>query len=238
MIFKKHKKQEVINKDLHHIAFIMDGNGRWATAKHLPRTAGHVAGAKAFRRVVEYCGDIGISYVTVYAFSTENWSRPQDEVDRIMKLLDEYIDEASNVVEKYDLRVIFVGDREPLSEDIKSKMAALEKKSEIYHRVLNIALNYGSRSELVHAVNELIAEGKSEITEDDINAHLYTKLSPPPDLIVRTAGELRLSNFLLWQAAYAEFYFTDTLWPDMTERDIDKAVEEFHKRKRKYGGLG
>ena len=238
MIFKKHKKQEVINKDLHHIAFIMDGNGRWATAKHLPRTAGHVAGAKAFRRVVEYCGDIGISYVTVYAFSTENWSRPQDEVDRIMKLLDEYIDEASNVVEKYDLRVIFVGDRAPLSEDIKIKMAALEKKSEIYHRVLNIALNYGSRSEIVHAVNELIAEGKSEITEDDINAHLYTKLSPPPDLIVRTAGELRLSNFLLWQAAYAEFYFTDTLWPDMTERDIDKAVEEFHKRKRKYGGLG
>ena len=238
MFFKKHKKQEVTNNDLRHIAFIMDGNGRWATSKNLPRTAGHAAGAKAFRRVVEYCGDIGISYVTVYAFSTENWSRPKEEVDRIMKLLDEYIDEASNVVEKYDLRVIFVGDRSPLSENLKNKMTALEKKSEIYRKVLNIALNYGSRAEIVHAVNELIAEGKSEITEEDINAHLYTKLSPPPDLIVRTAGELRLSNFLLWQAAYAEFYFTDTLWPDMTEKDIDRAVEEFHKRKRKYGGLG
>ena len=238
MLFKKNKKQKITNDHLHHIAFIMDGNGRWATAKGLPRTAGHAAGAKTFRRIIEYCGDIGIEYITVYAFSTENWSRPKDEVNKIMKLLDEYIDEAGNVVDKYDLRVIFVGDKSALTEDLRNKMTALEKKSEVYHKVLNIALNYGSRAEIVHAVNELIAEGRTEITEDDISAHLYTKLSPPPDLIVRTAGELRLSNFLLWQAAYSEFYFTDTLWPDMTERDIDKAVEEFNKRKRKYGGLG
>lgn len=232
------KKQDltVCDDRLKHIAFIMDGNGRWAKARALPRSAGHRAGAKVFRRIVDYMKVVGAKYMTVYAFSTENWARPKDEVDAIMKLLDDYIEDALADVAKNDVRVIFIGDKSPFTVSLKSKMTHLEEISKENHLILNIAMNYGARSEIVHAVNEAIAEGDLPITEEVIERHLYTKESPPPDLIVRTAGELRLSNFLLWQAAYSEFYYTDILWPDLKEADVDDAIRAFYRRKRRFGG--
>ena len=215
----------------------MDGNGRWAKARALPRSAGHAAGAKTFRNILTYLQKTEVRYVTVYAFSTENWSRPKPEVDAIIRLLGDYIDEAFREFEKNDLRVIFIGDRSPFSDELKQKMSSLEEKTKDKSLVCNIALNYGSRNEIVHAVNEAIKEGEIPVTEEIIEKHLYTKDSPPPDLIVRTAGEQRLSNFLLWQAAYSEFYFTEKYWPDLTPADIDAAIEAFHKRGRRYGGI-
>ena len=231
------KRITVCDDRLKHIAFIMDGNGRWAKARGLPRSAGHSAGAKTFRRLVDYMEVINLKCMTVYAFSTENWSRPPEEVASIMSLLEEYIDQAVSKIAENDVRVIFIGDRGPLSEKLKKKMAHLEKISENNSRILNIALNYGGRDEIVHAVNRAIEIGKNPITAADIDECLYTNQSPPPDLIVRTAGELRLSNFLLWQAAYSELYFTDKLWPDMTEADVDDAVAEFYRRTRRFGGI-
>lgn len=228
------KNKTVCDERLRHIAFIMDGNGRWARARGLPRSAGHRAGAKTFRRLVDYAKVIGLRHMTVYAFSTENWGRPADEVESIMKLLEQYIDEALADVAENDVRVIFIGDKAPLSDKLKDKIAHLESVSKDNHLILNIALNYGSRAELVHAANEAIRCGE-ELTEAAIDRHLYTKESPPPDLIIRTAGEMRLSNFLLWQAAYSEFYFTDRLWPDMREVDVDAAIAEFYNRTRRYG---
>ncbi len=238
-MFKK-KKREVLTCDesLSHIAFIMDGNGRWATSRGLPRSSGHVAGAAAFRKIVECCNQMQLKHMTVYAFSTENWSRPKEEIDRIMKLLSDYLDEAERIIDKNDLRIIFLGDKSPFARELRSRMREIEQKSSSGKRILNIAMNYGSRSEIVHAVNEALSNGKRVITEEDIDDNLYTKLSPPPDLIIRSAGEMRLSNFLLWQAAYSEFYFTDTLWPDFDEKELKKAIESFYSRKRKYGGLG
>lgn len=224
-----------VDERLSHIAFIMDGNGRWAKKRGMPRSVGHRYGARAFRNVVEYCGKIGIKHVTVYAFSTENWGRPQDEIDSIIELLDKYIDECADNMEKYDVRMRFLGDMSPFDDALKSKIANIEEKTKDKSLALNIALNYGGRAEIVHACNRLIKEGKSEVTEADVSRALYTADTPDPDLIVRTAGEMRLSNFLMWQSAYAEFYFTDTLWPDMGPREIDLAVEEFYKRKRRFG---
>lgn len=225
--------QAVKDSGLRHVAFIMDGNGRWAKNKGMPREYGHKHGTETFRRVVEHCGNLGIECVTVYAFSTENWKRPKSEVDSIMKLLETYLDE------KYpdEACVKFLGDRTPLSEKLKKKMEMAEKKTEGRPLKVNIALNYGSRSEIVHACNMLISENKSEITEDDISSHLYTNGLPELDLIVRTGGDVRISNFLLWQAAYAELYFTDVLWPDLSNDDIDDAVRSFCSRKRRFGGL-
>lgn len=227
----------VCDDRLRHIAFIMDGNGRWAKARGLPRSAGHRAGAKSFRRLVDYAKVIGLRCMSVYAFSTENWSRPADEVDSILKLLDAYIDDALRDVAENDVRVIFIGDKTPFAGPLRDKMDHLEKVSEDHTLILNIALNYGSRAELVHAVNEAIANGDLPVTEEVIGRHLYTRDSPPPDLIVRTAGELRLSNFMLWQAAYSEFYFTDRLWPDFAEADLDQAIRAFYARRRRFGGL-
>lgn len=222
---------------LRHIAFIMDGNGRWAQSRGLPRTAGHIAGAKTFKKVIEYCGSIGITAVTVYAFSTENWKRPKDEVDTIMKLFTEYLSEAERSFEKKNIQVHFLGSKDVFPDGVRERMTALEKASCEKEQILNIAVNYGGRDEIVHAVNELISEGKTHITEDDITAHLYTKDSPSPDLIVRTGAEKRISNFLLWESAYAELYFSDVLWPDFDEKQVDLCVEEFNKRKRRYGGI-
>ena len=222
---------------LNHIAFIMDGNGRWAKQRGLPRTAGHTAGAKTFRNLLKHLADTEVKFVTVYAFSTENWSRPKTETDAILKLLEQYIDEAEREADRNDLRIIFIGDRTPFSESLKKKMVRLEKQTENRSLTCNIALNYGSRSEIVHAVNEAIEQGQTPVTEEIIEQHLYTKDSPPPDLIVRTAGEKRLSNFLLWQAAYSEFYFVDKYWPDMTPEDVDEAISAFHKRDRRFGGI-
>lgn len=220
-----------------HIAFIMDGNGRWAKKGLMPREYGHKVGAQVFQKITEYCGDIGIHAVTVYAFSTENWRRPQNEVNAIFKLFDEYIEKAAKSLSEKNIRVIFLGDKSVFKEELRQKMEKLEHDSINNEKILNIAINYGGRDEICHAVNECIRQGITNITESDISAHLYTSQSPEPDLIVRTGGEYRLSNFLMWQSAYAELYFTDTLWPDMTSKQVDEAVRVFQSRNRRYGGV-
>ncbi len=246
MLFSKKKslgnepedmKKIVSDSGMTHIAFIMDGNGRWANKRGLPREAGHGVGVKAFKKAVSLCRDWGIKTVTTYAFSTENWKRPPQEVREIMRLLDEYIKEAENDNDKNRIRYIFLGDKERLGEELKAKCLYLENLTRDNPLTLNVALNYGGRSEIVNAVNSLIAEGKTEICEADITERLYTKESPDPDLIVRTGGEVRLSNFLLWQSQYSELYFTDCLWPDFDEAELRGAIIEFSKRKRRYGGV-
>ena len=226
-----------VGTDLQHIAFIMDGNGRWAKMQGKPREFGHTEGAKAFERVVEYCGNVGIKYVTVYAFSTENWKRPKAEIDKIMSLLEKYLDKLLEKVSQYDLKVRFIGDRAPLSERLLGKIEKAETVTAKGSRTVNIALNYGGRAEIAQAVNRLLEAGKRSVTEADIEASLYTDGCPDPDLIVRTAGEQRLSNFLLWQAAYSEFYFTDTLWPDFGSEGVEAAINAYYKRTRRFGGL-
>ena len=230
----KREKEIAVDSRLSHIAFIMDGNGRWAKKRGLPRKVGHKFGAEAFEKTVNNCFNIGIKTVTVYAFSTENWSRPKDEVDAIINLLEQYIVETR----KYEnVRIIFLGDKEILPDKIKSDMISVENDTKDKEFTLNVAFNYGGRAEIVNAVNQLISEGKTIITEEDINSNLYTKLSPDPDLIVRTANEYRISNFLLWQCAYSEFYITETLWPDFDMKELKKAVESFYSRERRFGGL-
>lgn len=224
-----------VDEKLRHIAFIMDGNGRWAEKRGMPRRFGHSYGAKKFREIINYCGDIGIKYVTVYAFSTENWGRPEKEIKSILKLLDDYLDECEVSLEKYNIRLKFIGDLSPFSDAFRARAADLERRSANNGLSLNVALNYGGRDELVHAFNTLLREGRDTVTQEDIQNALYTAGIPDPDLIVRTAGEMRLSNFLMWQSAYSEMYFTDVLWPDMTPHDVDLAVEEFYKRKRRFG---
>ncbi len=226
-----------VAKKLRHIAFIMDGNGRYATRRGLPRESGHVAGAKNFLRVIEHCGEIGINTVTVYAFSTENWSRPEREVNALLSLFTEYVDTALARCREKDLRVVFLGDRSRFPQELCEKARILEERTKGCSRTLNVALNYGARSEIVHAVNTLIRKGKREITEKDISEHLYTRLSPDPDLVVRTAGEKRISNFLLWQSAYTEFFFTNTLWPLLSVEEIDDIVRDYLGRHRTYGNV-
>ncbi|HOA85751.1 MAG: di-trans,poly-cis-decaprenylcistransferase [Clostridiales bacterium] len=222
---------------LRHIAFIMDGNRRWAARHGLPKEQGHRAGAKAFHRVVKYCRDIGIRYVTVYALSTENLkNRPAHELDAIMRLLDDYLSECIKETKDQKVSFRFLGNIEVFDDKLKEKIRQVAKRTSGNEYVLNIALNYGGRAELVRAFNILFAAGKSEITEEDISGALYTAGCPDPDLIIRTAGECRISNFLLWQASYSEFYFTDVLWPDFGPREVDMAIEEFGRRQRRYGG--
>lgn len=236
------KKNKVIKADfsgrIAHVAFIMDGNGRWAKKRGLPRGAGHKSGAESFRRTVDYCHRVGIRTVTVYAFSTENWSRPPEEVAGIMRLLEQFLDEGLGRIVKDDVRIVFLGDKTPLSPALREKAEAIERLSADGAYTLNIALNYGGRAELVHAANTLIRQGKATVTEADITAALYTEHSPDPDLVIRTGGDYRISNFLLWQSAYAEYYFTPTLWPDLTEKELLFAFRQFCKRHRRFGGLG
>lgn len=237
---KIHYSDEDIRKlvkdsSLRHIAFIMDGNGRWATSRSLPREAGHVKGAAAFKNVVHICDDFGIETLTVYAFSTENWKRPELEINAIMDLLESNISEAVRDDKKNNAKYRFLGDKNALGEKFAKRCTELEKLTENNRLLLNIALNYGSRAEITNAVNRLIAEGKKSVTEDDISSALYTAHCPDPDLIVRSAGEFRLSNFLLWQAAYSEIYVTDTLWPDFDRNEVAKAIVDFSKRKRNFG---
>ena len=232
--------KEIVKVDerLKHIAFIMDGNGRWANARNMPRECGHKEGVKAFINAVEYCRRIGIEYITVYAFSTENWKRPKREVDAIMGLLEQYLDNFFTDKKADGLGAVrFIGDTSVLSKSLVAKMKLIEGLTSKRSSVLNIAVNYGSRAEITQAVNKLVSKGKKEITAEDISSALYTSGCPDPDLIVRTGGDFRISNFLLWQAAYSELYFTDTLWPDLDENEIDKAVAEFYSRKRRFGGL-
>ena len=235
MFFKRNRTDEiVIDERLSHIAFIMDGNGRWAKSRGLPRKLGHKQGAVAFEKIVRECSRLGIKTVTVYAFSTENWKRPKEEVDAIMDLLSDYVTKAES---EDGTRYVFLGDKSILRDDLRIKMEQLEQSSKNREYTLNIAFNYGGRAEIVHAFNELVKNGITEITESDISSHLYTCESKDPDLIVRTANEYRISNFMLWQCAYSEFYFTDTLWPDFDEKELHKAIKNFYSRKRNFGGV-
>ena len=233
----ENSKKLIAEKGLRHVAFIMDGNGRWAKKRGLPREFGHKTGADTFKKVISYCFDCGIECVTVYAFSTENWKRSEKEVTALMSLFSTFIDNAYGDLEKNNVRIFFVGDRQRLAPTLVKKIEALEKKTEKGVRILNIALNYGSRDEILHAVNSLLKEGANEVSEEEFSKRLYTAASPDPDLVVRTAGEQRLSNFLLWQAAYSEFYYTDTLWPDMNDKELDRAFAAFGGRVRRYGAV-
>ena len=220
-----------------HIAFIMDGNGRWAKNKGMPREFGHKYGAEVFRKIMRHCGELGIKASTYYVFSTENWKRPQKEVNSIMSLLVQYLDECEKELNDNNIRFFFLGDKSAFSPEIREKMEKIEKLSAKGEYFVNLALNYGGRNELVYAYNKLISEGKTTVTEEDIEKALYTADSPQLDLVVRTGGDLRISNFLLWQSAYSEFYFTDKLWPDFTTNDVDLAIESFAGRKRRFGGV-
>ena len=231
-------KNQSLDCPIKHIAFIMDGNGRWAKKRGMPREFGHKRGAEVFKEVVDRCGQLGIKAATFYVFSTENWKRPEKEVSALMKLLDEYLDDCARQLMKKDkdIRFIFLGDKSPFSPSLRAKMEQIEKDSEKNTRIVNLAVNYGGRSELAYAFNKLAAEGKTEISEQDITNALYTKDSPELDMVVRTGGDIRISNFLLWQTAYAELYFTDKLWPDLTPADVDAAIEAFCGRQRRFGG--
>lgn len=222
---------------LSHIAIIMDGNGRWANKRGLPREVGHKYGAGAFRKIVEYCGDIGLRALTVYAFSTENWKRPEKEVNSILALLRQYVDECEKNLNKYPAYFHFIGDLSVFDETLRARIERIEEKTKDRPLTLNIAFNYGGRSEIARAFSRLAERGVREITQEDISAELYTAPCGDPDLIIRTGGDMRISNFLLWQAAYAELYFTDVLWPDFDEKELDKAIEDFYSRKRRFGGV-
>lgn len=230
-----------------HIGFIMDGNGRWAQKRNLPRYKGHIEGAKTFRKIGELAGDLGIKYLTFYAFSTENWKRPPEEVSAIMNLFREYLkelDERKAENEEKGIQVNFIGNRKGMPKDILAAMKYSERitsdKTKVY---LNIAVNYGGREEIVHSVREIaekVKKGKikpSDITEEMIGDNLYTAGMPDLDLVIRPSGEKRLSNFMLWQAAYAEFWSSDVLWPDFSEEDLIEALRAFEKRNRRFGGV-
>ena len=221
-----------------HVAIIMDGNGRWAKKRGLPRTFGHKAGTENVRKIVKYCSKKGIEYLTVYAFSTENFKRPQEEVSTLMKLLIEYFNKETDELRDNGVRLNVIGDTSCFSSAVQEAINnGVKKTNECNKLVFSIALAYGSRAEIVKAVKDIIASGIREINEETISQHLYTNDLPDPDLIIRTSGEERLSNFLLYQAAYSEFYFTDVLWPDFNEEEFDKAIAEYSKRNRRYGGL-
>ncbi len=240
MASKKEKMSEeriTVDERLRHIAFIMDGNGRWAQKRGMPRSYGHSVGAETFRRIAKYCHSIGIRCMTVYAFSTENWKRPPEEVRTIMDILEDYINKCANETASENIHVCFIGNLTVFSPELREKMEQVERETAHNPFRLNIAINYGGREELVHACTALAREGKKDITEADIASHLYTANCPDPDLIVRTGGDTRISNFLLWQSAYAEYHFTDVLWPDFSERDVDAAVAAFYSRRRRFGGV-
>ena len=225
-----------------HIAIIMDGNGRWAKQRGLPRTAGHKVGAETFRKIATYCKDLGVEYLTVYAFSTENWKRPADEVGVIMGLLKQYMLEAIDSMERDQIRLRFLGDLSAISPELQALVDRTnEISSHIHGFQANVCLNYGGRDEILHAVRRYAEAYKAgtapELTEDVFSSYLYSAGIPDPDLIIRTSGEQRLSNFLPWQGAYSELYFTDVLWPDFTERDMDAALAEFQRRDRRFGGV-
>ncbi|MBQ5330264.1 MAG: di-trans,poly-cis-decaprenylcistransferase [Oscillospiraceae bacterium] len=225
-----------------HLGIIMDGNGRWAKKRGMPRTFGHKAGAEAMRKILRECREIGIKYVTCYAFSTENWKRPKEEVDVLMRLFDEYLDEAQERFDKS--RLVFIGDKSLFSSSLREKMIRLEKETaDIEGFTIFLAMNYGGRDEVVRAARilaEKAAAGEispADIDEDAIERELYTYPAPDCDYIIRTSGEQRLSNFLMWQGTYSELYFTDTLWPDFDKKELYLALEEYSRRQRRFGGI-
>lgn len=227
-----------------HVAIILDGNGRWAKKKFMPRNYGHAQGSKNVEKICEEAHRLGIKYLTVYAFSTENWARPQDEVDALMKLLQNYLKDCIKTSSKNNMKVRIIGDRSKLSQDIQNSIDALEKASEQNTGLhFQVALNYGSRDEIIRGIKKIakdVSENRINVDEiDDISfgAYLDTVGIPDPDLLIRTSGEQRLSNFLLWQLAYTEFYFTEVLWPDFDKEELLKAVQYYNNRNRRFGGL-
>ena len=226
-----------------HIAIIMDGNGRWAKKRGLPRTAGHAAGAEAFRRTANYCRTLGVQYLTVYAFSTENWKRSEDEIGGIMRLLGKYLEEALLDMEKNRVRFRFFGDLSRLSPKLQKLCNDAQARSAEYDVQVNFCLNYGGRDELVKATQAFardVQAGKyqpEELTEELLSSYLYSADVPDPELIIRPSGEMRTSNFLLWQSAYSEYVFMDVLWPDFQPKDLDAAIVEYHRRNRRFGGV-
>ena len=243
-LFKKHNKAEEIDLSNlpRHIAIIMDGNGRWAKKRGMPRTAGHAVGAETFRTVATYCKDIGIDYLTVYAFSTENWKRPKEEVDAIMGLLEKYLGESIEKMEKDHIRLKFFGDTAVLSPELR---ALIERTDAITARLTgfqaNVCLNYGGRDEIVRAARayaeQVKAGAPNDIDETRFGDLLYSAGIPDPELIIRPGGEQRSSNFLMWQSAYSEYYFTDTLWPDFGPKEINAAIAAYQQRDRRFGGV-
>lgn len=227
-----------VDERLRSVAIIMDGNGRWAKKRLLPRTVGHKHGAAIIEDVLKIFKEIGINYVTLYAFSTENWKRPKEEVDTIMNLVYKYLDEV--VIERIntdkDFSMKFLGDKNALPEKLRDKCIEIENMAKDRPFVCNLALNYGGRDEIVHAANEAVKAGLP-ITEENLSKFMYTYGTPDPDLIIRTGGDFRTSNFLIWQGAYSELIILDTLWPDFSREDIEKCVREFYTRKRRFGGL-
>ncbi|MBR5021886.1 MAG: isoprenyl transferase [Oscillospiraceae bacterium] len=226
-----------------HIAIIMDGNGRWAKNRGLPRTAGHAAGAEAFRKIANYCRTLGVEYLTVYAFSTENWKRSADEVSGIMRLLGNYLKEALRDMEKNRVRFCFFGDLSRLSPNLQKLCEEAQSKSSDYDVQVNFCLNYGGRDELVRATRlfaQDVVDGKAQpqdLTEEMLSGYLYSKDVPDPELIIRPSGELRTSNFLLWQSAYSEYVFMNVLWPDFGPDDLDEAISQYNRRNRRFGGV-
>jgi undecaprenyl diphosphate synthase len=223
-----------------HVGIIMDGNGRWAEARGLPRNMGHRAGAEALKQVLEAAVEFGIEELTVYAFSTENWNRPPDEVNHLMRLLDYFIQRELNQLDRNGVQIRHIGRESGVDDRRLKKIRQAENQTRNNKRlILNVAFNCGGRSEIVDAVREIVAKGipAEEITEETITDHLYTHRSPDPDLIIRTSGELRLSNFLIWQASYAELYATETYWPDFGREELLKAIYAYNRRDRRYGGI-
>lgn len=229
-----------------HIAVIMDGNGRWAKKRGMPRSAGHAVGAETFRTIATYCKDIGVQYFTVYAFSTENWKRPSGEVEALMNLFRKYLREAAETMFQRGVAVRVLGDLSPLPVDILTQIAEVHAIADTlgpHAATASLCINYGGRDEIKNAVQAIASAVKNgtiapeDITEDTISHHLYTAHMPDPDLIIRPSGEIRTSNFLLWQSAYAEYYFTDTLWPDFSTADMDAAIDDFNARSRRFGAV-
>ena len=226
-----------------HIAIIMDGNGRWAKKRGLPRKMGHAAGAETFRRIATYCKNLGVEYLTVYAFSTENWKRSADEVQAIMALFEKYLREAIDEMERDHIRLKILGELGPISPELRALIERTDEISTHYQGFqANVCINYGGRDEIIHAARRFAADcvngvkKPEELTEADFAHYLYTDGIPDPELIIRPSGELRTSKFLLWQSAYAEYYFTDVLWPDFDEPELDKAIASYQKRERRFGG--
>ena len=234
-----HKTGENLPKGPQHIAIIMDGNGRWAEKHFLPRLAGHQAGTENLREIIKACVEFGVKYLTVYAFSTENWKRSPDEVSGLLKILAESLEKELGELHKQGVQLRHIGRLERLNAELSKKIrAAMELTKNNQRLVLNIAWNYGGRDEIVYAVEQVVKEGikSNEVNEETISRHLFTANLPDPDLVIRTSGEMRTSNFLPWQTAYSEWYFTPILWPDFKKPELEKAIEAYNQRERRFGG--
>lgn len=248
MAFFRRQKEKSPEVDLsalpRHVAIIMDGNGRWAKKRGMPRKAGHAAGAETFRTIATFAKELGLEYLTVYAFSTENWKRPEDEVSSILSLLEKYLHEAIETMARDKVKMAFFGDLTPLSPELRALCQQTAEISKGYDGCqVNICFNYGGRDEIVRAAKSFAldcVEGRADpnhLTEETLEQYLYSSGIPDPDLIIRPSGEVRISNFLLWQSAYSEFYFTDVLWPDFSKEDLLRALADFQRRSRRYGGV-